>query len=160
MTVGRVTPELRAEVAALCGRLWELLGKSGGANYGDKVALWQEIHGIYTEVAAAALGQWAGDDAGAGQPGTAGKIEAESIVVEIIDNNSGKLHRRTLPVSYCETDNGAVLSGESLEGVPCSLAFLSDTALLRLKDVLGKGRDSHRCADRAAGNSKLPGGNL
>ncbi len=72
-------------------------------------------------------------------------IEADSITVEIVDKESGKTFRRNLPIKYLETDNGIILSGETLTGAPCEIALLSDTAVARMIDVTGHGPDSHRC---------------
>lgn len=72
-------------------------------------------------------------------------IEANSITVEIVDKESGRTFRRDLPIKYLETDNGIILSGETLSGVPCEIALLSDTAVARVVDVTGRGPDSHRC---------------
>ncbi len=74
-------------------------------------------------------------------------IEADSITVEIVDKESGKTFRRTLLIKYLETDNGVILSGETLTGVPCEIALLSDAAVARMIDVTGRGPDSHRCGN-------------
>ncbi|MBS3976690.1 MAG: hypothetical protein KGZ75_08230 [Syntrophomonadaceae bacterium] len=73
------------------------------------------------------------------------RIEADSIVVEVTDKYTGKTFRRTLPVKYLETDNGLILYGETTEGRPTHISFLSNAAVCRMKDILGKGRDTHRC---------------
>ncbi|EGO65638.1 hypothetical protein [Acetonema longum] len=74
------------------------------------------------------------------------KIEADSIVAEIMDKATGKIFRRTLPVKYLETDNGVILSGETVAGHPSEIAFYSEAALAKIHDLLGKGPDSPRCA--------------
>ncbi|VBB08789.1 Hypothetical protein LUCI_4081 [Lucifera butyrica] len=76
------------------------------------------------------------------------KIEADSITVEIIDKKTGRMFRRNLPIRYVETDNGLILSGETMEGIPSQIAFFSETALNRMKDLFGKGPDTHRCGDQ------------
>ncbi len=73
------------------------------------------------------------------------RIEADSVVVEVTDKNTGKIFRRSLPIKYLETDNGLVLYGETTEGRPTHIAFLSDAAVTRMNDILGKGPDAHRC---------------
>lgn len=73
------------------------------------------------------------------------KIEADWIIVEVIDKNTGKTFRRNLPVGYLETDNGAILSGETIDGKPVEINFLSDAALGKINDLLGKGPDHARC---------------
>jgi hypothetical protein len=75
------------------------------------------------------------------------KIEAESVVIEVIDQDTGKVFRRTLPIKYLENSNGLILSGETLEGNPSQIAFLSETAFNKINDLRGKGPDSPRCKD-------------
>ena len=75
------------------------------------------------------------------------KIEAESVVIEVIDQNTGKLFRRHLPINYRENSNGLILSGETLDGNPSQIAFLSETALNKITDLRGQGADSPRCKD-------------
>lgn len=73
------------------------------------------------------------------------KIEADWIVVEVVDKNTGQLFRRTLPVNYLETANGIVLTGETIDGQPAYINFLSEDALAKINDMLGKGPDRPRC---------------
>lgn len=73
------------------------------------------------------------------------KIEADCIVVEVVDKTTGKMFRRTLPIHYLETNNGLVLSGETLDGTASQINFLTDAALDKIHDLLGKGPDSPRC---------------
>ena len=75
------------------------------------------------------------------------EIEADWITVEVMDKNTGKTYRRTLPIRYHETDNGIELSGETLDGKESRINLLSETALLKIKDLLGKGPDSPKCND-------------
>ena len=75
------------------------------------------------------------------------KIEADWIIVEVIDKNTGRTFRRNLPIRYLETDNGLVLSGETIDGSPTHINFFSEAALSKLHDLLGKGPDSPRCSD-------------
>lgn len=72
-------------------------------------------------------------------------IEAESVTLEVIDKNTGRVYKRTLPITYKESDNGIILKGENASGIESDLVFLSDTALTRINDVIGKGPDIHRC---------------
>lgn len=76
------------------------------------------------------------------------RIEADSIIVEIIDKNTGRTYRRNLPVSYFETANVVVLSGESIEGSPAQIAFYSAEALARINELVGKGADAPRCDEK------------
>lgn len=80
-----------------------------------------------------------------GQSDSIDKIEADSIIVEVIDKHTGEMFRRTLPVIYLETDNGIILSGETMDGSPSQISFLSEAALTKIHDLLGKGPDSPRC---------------
>lgn len=73
------------------------------------------------------------------------KIEADTIIVEVIDNKTGKTFRRNLPIKYIETDNGIRLFGETIEGTPSQIVFYSDTALTKINDLLGMGPDTPRC---------------
>lgn len=73
------------------------------------------------------------------------KIEADEVIVEVIDKNTGKLFRRNLPMRYLETDNGVTLSGETLDGKPAEINFLSNAALAKINDLFGKGPDNSRC---------------
>jgi hypothetical protein len=143
----RVLPELEQKINTLCNEIFENLAKNCDANYSELLAMGQEINSIYLERAAASLQQWAEKYAPASieESGLGDIIEADSITVEIIDKNTGNLFRRNLPIKYLETDNGLILSGETMEGNPSQIAFLSDTALSRINDVVGKGPDTHRC---------------
>lgn len=73
------------------------------------------------------------------------KIEADWITIEVIDKTTGKLFRRNFPVRYLETDNGVALFGETLEGKPSQINFLSESALAKINDLTGKGPDRARC---------------
>lgn len=74
-------------------------------------------------------------------------IEADTIIVEILDKNTGTIYRRNLPVKYCETDNGIILTGETMEGVPSQIAFFSDSALAKMQELFGMGPDVPRCGE-------------
>lgn len=73
------------------------------------------------------------------------RIEADSIIVEVIDKHTGKMYRRAIPVTYLETDNGIVLVGEDLDGNPSHINLLSTAALAKINDLIGKGPDHSRC---------------
>lgn len=72
-------------------------------------------------------------------------IEADQVIVEIVDKNTGQTFRRQLSIKYCETENGIVLVGETMDGAPSQITFLSEVALLRIKELFGKGADVPRC---------------
>ncbi|SMD11580.1 hypothetical protein [Sporomusa malonica] len=80
-----------------------------------------------------------------GQSDSIDIIEADSIIVEVIDKHTGEIFRRNLPVNYLETDNGIILSGEAMDGSPSQINFLSEAALTKINELLGKGPDSPRC---------------
>lgn len=80
-------------------------------------------------------------------------IEADCVVIEVIDKNTGKTFRRSLPLAYLETGNGVVLSGESLEGKPVQIRFLSEAAMAKINDLIGKGPDFDRCGSKNAAES-------
>lgn len=81
-------------------------------------------------------------------PDFADRIEAESIVVEVTDRSTGQVFRRELPIKYLETSNGIILAGETLAGEPCEIALLSTEALVRMKDLFGRGPDTDRCGSK------------
>ncbi|SDF35800.1 hypothetical protein [Sporomusa acidovorans] len=76
------------------------------------------------------------------------KIEADWIIVEVVDKNTGITYRRNLPVRYLETDNGVILSGETLDGKPSHINFLSAAALAKIRDLIGQGPDHDRCGSK------------
>lgn len=75
------------------------------------------------------------------------KIEADWITIEVVDKNTGQRFWRKLPVKYLETDNGIVLAGETIDGQHSQIHFISDAALTKINELLGKGPDSPRCSD-------------
>ncbi|MBP2637626.1 MAG: hypothetical protein H6Q72_3533 [Firmicutes bacterium] len=81
-------------------------------------------------------------------------IEADGVVLEVIDKNTGKTFRRSLPLAYLETGNGVVLSGENLDGKPAQISFLSDVALTKINDLIGKGPDHDRCGSKTTAEPK------
>ncbi len=119
------------------------------ANYHELLALWQEMHYVYMETVSTYLQQWAEkyNALDPTQKTVQDKIEADAVVIEIVDKNTGKMFIRNLPIQYLETDNGIILSGETISGGPAEIAFYSEAALTRMKDILGKGPDSHRCPE-------------
>lgn len=141
---GAIPPELEKEIAAHCEEMWRKLAEARAAGYADRLALWRAAHAIYLETAAASLAEWVE------QPGQADCleiIEADFFIGEITDKHTGRVFRRTLPVNYCETDNGVILAGETLEGAPARLALLSSAALAKVPALFGRGPDVHRCQD-------------
>ncbi|MDR3561566.1 MAG: hypothetical protein P4N59_09050 [Negativicutes bacterium] len=138
-------PGLNQDITALCHEMWARLADHPAASYTELLAWWQEVHNIYLETAATKLAQWAERQDTAGEEGVIDKIEADSITVEIVDKNTGKILRRVFPVKYYETGNGVILSGEALDGTPSRITFFSDTALATIQDLFGQGPDAPRC---------------
>lgn len=86
------------------------------------------------------------------EAGVIDKIEADWVIVEVIDKNTGKKFRRNLPVRYLETDNGVILFGETIDGKPAEINLLSDTALAKISGLIGKGPDTDRCGSNKSPN--------
>lgn len=74
-------------------------------------------------------------------------ISSDEITVEVKDNNTNKIFRRVLDISYTENSNGIKMTGENLKGQPSEIVFLSDTAINKIIDVTGKGLNKSRCHD-------------
>ena len=73
------------------------------------------------------------------------QITASEVTVEVVDEATGKMYRRTLPIDYYETANGLVLRGENLDGSVSQLVFYSDRGMQRMQDLTGKGPDEDHC---------------
>jgi hypothetical protein len=130
---------LRERMTALCQELLQELANNSTKNYSDLLAGWRELHSIYLAVMAEKLQQWSEQY---GEEGTiVEKLEADEAVVEFFDKSTGQLFRRTLPINCVETANGIILSGESLNGEPAKIAFLSDAAAQKINDLIGRGPD-------------------
>lgn len=138
-------PEVEQKITALCDKLWNELNKCQAATFSDLLAVWQDAHNIYQKAAAANLEKQAERYGVGRQSDIVDKIEADAITVEILDKNTGLIYRRCLPVNYCETSNGLVLTGETIEGAPAQIAFLSETALDKMMELFGQGADTPRC---------------
>lgn len=138
--------ELIAEIRAFCTQTVARLNSNEGANYEQWLAKWQVFHACYLAAAQQLLEQAGGvRQAEQGAAQALEQIEAEMIVVEVMDQKTGRLFRRSLPVMFRETANGLILSGETAQGKASQIAFLSDTALQKIADVTGKGLDAPRC---------------
>ena len=72
-------------------------------------------------------------------------ITAKEVTVEVVDEASGKMYRRTLPIDYYETANALVLRGENLDGSVSQLVFYSARGMQRMQDLTGKGPDEDPC---------------
>ena len=73
------------------------------------------------------------------------EITAKTVTVEITDETTGKVYRRTLPIDYYENANLLKLQGENLDGTISQLVFYSARGLERLRDLTGKGADEDDC---------------
>ncbi|MGI6225421.1 MAG: hypothetical protein ACOYJ1_04115 [Peptococcales bacterium] len=131
--------EIKEAISIFYKEIMDKLVQDYATDYEGLIEKWLEFHEFYLENANAFLEQRA--------QGPVMQISANQVVIEVTDKDTGKTFRRTLPLEYFETDNGIKLSGDTLDGTPSHLAFLSETALLRMKDILGKGPDTHRCED-------------
>ena len=122
----------------------ELVKANNIQGYDDLLAHWQELHSAYLTTTAALLQQWA-EKYSQEQTNSLSKIEAASVVVEVVDKATGELFRRNLPLNYLENSNGVILSGETPEGKPSQIAFFSETAMNKINDLMGKGPNFPRC---------------
>ena len=73
------------------------------------------------------------------------EISAKEVTVEVVDEATGKVFRRTLPIDYYENANGLVLRGENLDGSVSQLIFYSARGMQRMQDLTGKGPDEDPC---------------
>ena len=76
-------------------------------------------------------------------------ISAKEVTVEVLDEATGKLYRRTLPIDYYETANALVLRGENLDGSISQLVFYSARGMQRMQDLTGKGPDEDPCGSHS-----------
>lgn len=137
---------IQKKVSTFCQKIFtELLNKSEG-DYEELMAAWREMHRTYNDFTAQNLQKWADDfeQSGVEEGDVVDILEANEAVVEFWDINTGKLFRRTLPINCMETANGIVLSGETMEGQPSKIAFLSESAMQKIHDLMGIGTDMPR----------------
>lgn len=127
--------------------LMDRLARQHEADYDELVSHWLDLHRFYIDYTNSRLEKWAQDSAAVAREGGLNSITAQQVIIEVTDQETGRTFRRTLPLEYLETDNGIKLSGDTLAGTPTHLAFLSETAIARMKDILGQGPDTHRCHD-------------
>ncbi len=73
------------------------------------------------------------------------EITAHEVTIEVKDERTGQVFRRTLPIDFYENANVLKLSGENLDGSSSSIAFYSAKGVERLKDLTGKGLDYDPC---------------
>ena len=65
--------------------------------------------------------------------------------MEVTDEATGQVHRRTLPIDYFENANALILRGENLDGSVSQLVFYSARGLERMEGLTGKGPDHDPC---------------
>jgi len=73
------------------------------------------------------------------------QIVANSVILELVDAETGQFCRRPVELRYEENDNGIVLTGEDMTGRSSSIVFLSEAYLKKLVDISGQGPNEHRC---------------
>ena len=73
------------------------------------------------------------------------EISAKEVTVEVVDEATGKIYRRTLPIDYYETANGLMLRGENLDGTISQLVFYTARGMQRMQDLTGGGSDEDPC---------------
>ena len=73
------------------------------------------------------------------------EINAHEVTVEVRDEATGFVYRRTLPIDYYENANGLFLRAENLDGSTSQLVFYSIRGMERLQDLTGKGPDADPC---------------
>jgi hypothetical protein len=74
-------------------------------------------------------------------------ITAANAVLEVLDDDTGRLYRRYLELGYEENDNGIRITGENMAGEETGIVFLSETALKKMGDLRGAGADTPRCKE-------------
>lgn len=73
------------------------------------------------------------------------EIRASEVTLEVKDERTGQVVRRTLPLNYLETVSCLRLTGEDSSGKPAEIVFFSRTGMARLRDLTGGGADSDPC---------------
>ena len=77
------------------------------------------------------------------------EITAKTVTIEVTDEATGTVYRRTLPIDYYENANLLKLEGENLDGTTSQLVFYSARGLERMKDLLGQGPDHDNCGEHS-----------
>jgi hypothetical protein len=79
-------------------------------------------------------------------------IHATVVTLEVVDSKTGRIFKRTLPLEYLENSNGILLKGEDISGRPSQISFLSEFALQKTLDIIGRGSDSPHHSHDGEGN--------
>jgi len=141
-----LTPELKEIIFSFYNDLFsKIIKMSDIKSYDQLIALWTDFQEINFDAADKVLQKQSENFSDNDKIRIVEKIEAQSVIVEVVDQETGILFRRSLPLKYYETDNGIILSGENSEGNQSDITFLSDTALVRINDLTGKAPDTPRC---------------
>ena len=77
------------------------------------------------------------------------EIHAHLVTVEVTDETTGQVFRRDLPIDYYENANFLRLRGETMDGLPSELVFVTDTGRRRLGDLTGHGPDQDPCGSHS-----------
>ena len=77
------------------------------------------------------------------------EITAKTVTIEVTDEATGNVYRRTLPIDYYENANLLKLEGENLDGTTSQLVFYSARGLERMKDLMGQGPDHDNCGEHS-----------
>ena len=72
-------------------------------------------------------------------------IEAGEVLLHVRDRATGQMYSRRLPLDYEENNNGVTIAGETLEGQPSRIAFLSNQAVEKMHELMGEGLNKPRC---------------
>lgn len=79
------------------------------------------------------------------QPEPVSHLSAHEVTIEFLDETSGLLYRRQLPIDIEENGNGIKLTAEDLYGKPLQMAFYTAESIRRINDLMGKGPDEDKC---------------
>lgn len=74
-------------------------------------------------------------------------ITADQVVLHVADRDTGHMYSRILPLEYQENSNGITLCGEDFQGKESKIVFLSNTAVDKIHDLMGRGADQSPCKD-------------
>jgi hypothetical protein len=138
--------DIQEEIRNFCkATLDRMVKNSGSETYETWLNQWREFHKAYLGATADLLRQRRERFGLSGAEGQVmDEVAAHQVVVEVVDQKTGYTLRRELPIDYFENDNGVILRGETFEGKPGQLAFLSEAALNKINDLVGKGPDRPR----------------
>lgn len=73
------------------------------------------------------------------------QIAADQVTLYVQDQKTGHVYCRSLPLDYHENSNGIVLTGEAPDSRESQIAFLSNIAMEKIRDLTGHGPDVSPC---------------